>query len=187
MCSRWRRIRSSFSCPVTTCSHTSNRKVLRHVNGYKLFQQSLFKFCHNCGKHALKIHQIRQSVPNTNRSFHFSFFFFWEGVGCLHRKAISTPHDSDRSYVMADFLRWSQSKVAEENKQNNANNCHSQPGWCDDMSQRKTKHDLIWTIGFSKGIQKRPFACHNSIPSDTRSPNKSMPVKCSFFFRWDKN
>lgn len=121
--------------------------------------EGVLKFCHNCGKQVLKIHQIRQSVPNTNRSFHFSFFkgCNWGTVSpdWIYRKAISTRHDSDRSYVMADILRRSQSKAAEENNRMNANHCHSFQGWCDDTRQQKTKHQLIWTIGFAEEYRIR--------------------------------
>lgn len=63
-------------------------------------------------------------MPNMNRSFHFPFFSFWRGGGF---KTESTKKLSPNcmiqtgNYVMADILRRNQYKVAEGNKQNNAN------------------------------------------------------------------
>lgn len=58
-----------------------------------------------------------------NRSFHFSFFLFGGEAGgqdCIYKEAPSCMIQT-ANYVMADILRRNQYKVAEENKQNNAN------------------------------------------------------------------
>lgn len=111
----------------------------------------------------------------------------WEGGGFNQtgstEKAISTPHDSDRSYVMADILRRSQSKVAEENKHNNANCCHAFKSVVMTQGKKRPNMSSSGLYGrVSRGIQvmhtqkhkQPPFACDALIPSEAAYANSDL-------------